>query len=115
MKRFLLILIFTFTAVSLNAQSKNGIAVSTPFQEKNVTISPNPALADIQISVEGKQFDVKSISIYSIIGTEVYKQAFSTAPSKTIDINVRSLKKGKYMVRVTFEDGSSEVATLVKQ
>lgn len=114
MKRLLLILFLSFAAVSAYGQSRDGIGVTSTIHAKKVTISPNPALADVKITVEGSQLGVKSISVYSIIGSEVMTQSFKSA-SKDIELNVRSLKKGKYMVRVIFEDNSTEVATLIKQ
>lgn len=114
MKRILLLLFLSFSALNVYAQSKDGISISNSIKDKVVTISPNPAVADIKISIEGKQADIKTISIYSIIGSEVFSQAYNSS-SKTIELNVRNLKKGKYMVRVIFDDNSSEVATLIKQ
>ena len=115
MKRILFILFLTFSALTVQAQSKGGISISNPTKEKTVTISPNPAISDVQVSIEGNQFEVKAISIYSIIGSEVFSQTYINASDKNIQLNVRSLKKGKYMVRVMFEDGTTEVATLIKQ
>ncbi len=114
MKRLLLLLFLSFSALSVYAQSKDGISISNSINDKKVKISPNPAVADIKLSIEGSQADIKSISIYSIIGSEVFSQSYNTA-SKNIDLNVRNLKKGKYMVRVIFDDNTSEVATLIKQ
>lgn len=114
MKRIILLLFLSFSTLSVYAQSKDGISVSNSIKDKAVTISPNPAVADIKISIEGKQADIKTVSIYSIIGSEVFSQAYNSS-SKTIELNVRNLKKGKYMVRVIFDDNSSEVATLIKQ
>lgn len=114
MKRVLFILFLSFTALSAQAQIKGGISVSSE-KEKTITISPNPAVSDVLIAIDGNEFEVKAITIYSIIGSEVFSQSYTQSNSKTIGLNVRNLKKGKYMVRVTFEDGSSEVATLIKQ
>ena len=114
MKRIILLLFLTFSALNVHAQSKDGIVVSNPIKEKAVTISPNPAVADVKVSIEGKQADVKAISIYSIIGSEVFSQNYNSS-SKTIELNVRNLKKGKYMVRVIFDDNTTEVATLIRQ
>lgn len=115
MKQILFILFLTFSALTVQAQSKGGISISNNTKEKTVTISPNPAIADAQISIEGNQFEVKAISIYSIIGSEVFSQTYTNASEKIIQLNVRNLKKGKYMVRVMFADGTTEVATLIKQ
>ncbi len=114
MKRILLLLFLSFSALNVYAQSKDGIAISNSIKDKKVTISPNPAVSDIKLSIEGNQADIKSISIYSIIGSEVFSQSYNTS-SKNIDLNVRNLKKGKYMVRVIFDDNTAEVATLIKQ
>jgi len=114
MKRILLLLFLTFSALNVYAQSKDGIAVSNSVKDKKVTISPNPAVSDVKLIVEGSQADIKTISIYSIIGSEVFSQSYNSS-SKNIDLNVRNLKKGKYMVRIIFDDNSSEVATLIKQ
>ncbi|HLV23181.1 MAG TPA: T9SS type A sorting domain-containing protein [Moheibacter sp.] len=114
MKRILLLLFLSFSALNAYAQSKDGIAISNSVDDKKLTISPNPAISIVKISIEGSLADVKSISIYSIIGSEVFSQSYNTS-SKTIDLNVRNLKKGKYMVRVIFDDNTSEVSTLIKQ
>ncbi len=114
MKRILLLMFLTFSTLSVYAQSKDGISISNSINDKKVTISPNPAVSDIKLTIEGSQADIKSISIYSIIGCEVFSQSYNTS-SKNIDLSVRNLKKGKYMVRVMFYDNSSEVATLIKQ
>lgn len=105
----------TFSALTVNAQSKGGISMSNNAKEKTVTISPNPAIADVQVTIEGNQFEVKAISIFSIIGSEVFSQTYTNSSTKSIELNVRNLKKGKYVVRVIFEDGTTEAATLVKQ
>ena len=114
MKRLLLLLFLSISALNVYAQSKDGIAISTSIDDKNVKISPNPAVSDIKLSIEGSQAEIQSISIYSIIGSEVFSQQYNTN-AKIIDLNVRNLKKGKYLVRVIFKDNSSEVATLIKQ
>lgn len=114
MKRILLLMFLSFAALNVYAQSKDGIVVSSPIKDKKVTISPNPAVADVKLSIEGNESDVKSIAIYSVIGSEVFSKSYNT-PSKSFDLAVRSLKKGKYMVRVIFTDNTSEVVTLIKQ
>lgn len=113
MKKYLLILLLSFSNVSVFAQSKNGISISTSISEKKVTISPNPAVSDAKILIEGSQVVIKSVSVYSIIGSEVFSKSYNS-PAASIDLNVRNFKKGKYLVRVTFEDNSSEVVTLIK-
>ena len=114
MKRILLLMFLCFSTLSVYAQSKDGIAISSNLSDKNLKISPNPAVADIKLAIEGSQAEIKAISIYSIIGSEVFSQQYNTN-AKVIDLNVRNLKKGKYLVRVIFSDNSSEVATQINQ
>jgi hypothetical protein len=114
MKRILLLMFLSFAALNVYAQSKDGIVVSNPIKDKKVTISPNPAVADVKLTIEGNEADVKSISIYSVIGSEVFSKSYNSS-SNSFDLAVRNLKKGKYMVRVIFTDNSSEVVTLIKQ
>lgn len=114
MKKILFILFLSFATLNVYAQSSDRIGVSTTLNDKKLTISPNPAVSDIVLNIEGTQSNVKSISIYSIIGSEVYSKQYNSS-LKNIDLNVRNLKKGKYHVRVIFEDNSTQVATLIKQ
>lgn len=116
MKRFLLTLaISIFTLGAVIAQDRGGIAVSNSIKEKTITISPNPAINEAKVLIEGNQFGVKSIMVFSIIGSEVYSQSFNNSPTKSVTLDLRNFRKGKYMVRVVFLDGSSEVTTLIKQ
>lgn len=115
MKRFILILmLLCFSATGAYAQVS---AETTPLSAvtlKKVSISPNPANAEVKLTIEGKHANLRTISIYSIIGNEVFNKSYNTN-SSTIDLDVRNLKKGKYMVRAIFEDNTSEVVTLIKQ
>lgn len=114
MKRFLLLAMLSLATLQAYGQSKDGIIVSDPIKEKKVTISPNPAVADVKLTIQGKDAEVKSIAIYSIIGSEVFSKNYNSS-ANTFELAVRNLKKGKYMVRVVFSDNSSEVVTLIKQ
>lgn len=114
MKRFLLLAMLSLATLQAYGQSKDGIIVSDPIKEKNVTISPNPAVTDAKLTIQGKDAEVKSIAIYSIIGSEVFSKNYNSS-ANTFELAVRNLKKGKYMVRVIFSDNSSEVVPLIKQ
>lgn len=103
-----------FSTMSVYAQSKDGISVVSNSLQKKVNVSPNPAISEVKLSIEEKDAKLISISIYSIIGNEVFTRAYNTS-AKIIDLDVRNLKKGKYMVRAIFDDNTSEVVTLIKQ
>lgn len=115
MKIILFILLLSFASLNAHAQlqEQNRMMAETLF-EKKLTISPNPAVSDIKLSIEGTQAKVKSISIYSIIGSEVFFKHYDS-DARIIDLDVRNLKKGKYHIRVIFADNSTQVATLIRQ
>jgi|GEM_PF-745493 len=116
MKKFILALMFMGFSLSAVYAQQSGESVSavSNVSIKKVSISPNPATTTVKVSIEGKQSNLNSISIYSIIGNEVFSKQYNTV-SDAVELDVRNLKKGKYLVRVVFGDNSYEVVTLIKQ
>lgn len=115
-KVFLLIVLSCFT-LSAYAQSGHGNSMAvnqSVMTVKKMTISPNPAQSDVKIILDENTPRVKSISVFSIIGSQVMSESVNSS-AKVIDLNVGNLKKGKYIVRVIFEDNTSEVSALMKQ
>lgn len=93
----------TLSAAQVSNLYANGTALlSNQYFEKNnlkATIYPNPTSDNFTIEMEN---DVKSVEIYSIQSQKVL-----TCNSK--DVNVSSLSKGIYMVRI--EDENNAIAT----
>lgn len=115
MKKFILfIMLLSFSAAGVYAQVKADSPSVSAVGVKSVNISPNPATAEVKLTIEGKQSNLRTIAIYSIIGNEVFNKSYNTAAT-TIELDVRNLKKGKYMIRAIFDDNTSEVVTLIKQ
>ncbi|WP_068595706.1 T9SS type A sorting domain-containing protein [Vaginella massiliensis] len=113
MKHFLLfITISLFGFAELSAQSGyRNAPLQTQVEAKSVVISPNPATSLVEINAEtsGK---LSHVIIYSIIGNEVLN---AKADNNNLRLNIGNLKKGKYIVRSFFSNGTSEVTTLIKQ
>ena len=122
MKQYLLIIL---VALSLNAYAGSLLSdvgvriVSTETNEvdgDNIKIYPNPATNAFFIKVNDKQkSNVKEISLYSLLGTPVLVKQVDSLDKDKIEVNISGLKKGKYLVKVTFADGTSEVKALIKQ
>lgn len=112
MKHFLLfIFIVLIGSTDLSAQSGyRNAPVSTSSEVKAVTISPNPATSQIEISVDSN-YKLVNVIVYSIIGNEVMH---AKADVNNLRLNISNLKKGKYIVRSFFSNGTSEVTTLIK-
>ena len=79
----------------------NGILSTQDFNSKNLkaTIYPNPASNNFTIQIEN---EIKSVEIYSLQGQKVLT-------SNAKNVNVSSLSKGMYLVRI--EDENNAVAT----
>ena len=122
MKQYLLIILVMlgFNAYAGNVLPEGGVrVVSSEIIEgegDNIKVYPNPATNTFFVEISNnKKSDVKEITLFSLLGTPVLvKQADSFLKDK-IEINISSLKKGKYLVKVTFADGTSEVKSLIKQ
>ena len=106
MKHFILfITIFLFTITSASAQSRFD-------QDKgSVSIYPNPASSTFTIKFDNPT-KVSSVSIYSIIGNEVVNKKMDG--TVRVNFNIQNLKKGKYIVRVFNDDGTTETQSLIK-
>ncbi|WP_313386481.1 T9SS type A sorting domain-containing protein [Chishuiella sp.] len=104
MKHYILfIFLLTFTFIS--AQSRFD-------QDKHSsTIYPNPASTSFTIKFENPT-KVINVSVYSIIGNEVLNKRIDG--NDKINFNVQNLRKGKYIVRILNNDGSTETQSLIK-
>lgn len=101
----LFISIFLFTLGTASAQSRLDQDKST------ISIYPNPASSTFTIKFDNPSKAI-SVSIYSIIGNEVMSKKLDG--NQKTNFNVQGLKKGKYIVRIFNEDGTTEVQTLIK-
>ncbi|GEM51557.1 T9SS type A sorting domain-containing protein [Empedobacter brevis] len=106
MKHFILFISFLiFTLGTASAQSRFD-------QDKgSISIYPNPTSATFTIKFDNPS-KASSVSIYSIIGNEVMSKKLDG--SSKMNFNVQGLKKGKYIVRVFNEDGTTETQSLIK-
>lgn len=94
----------TWTNVSNAATAVSGMAFelygeeslsTNEISKKNLSIYPNPATKFLNINND----NVKNVYIYSLEG----KQLLSTSETK---VNVESLVKGTYLVKIVLEDGT---------
>lgn len=83
-------------------------------ETEKVILTPNPALDYTTIKIVDRNSQVTQISVYSLLGNQIFVKNYS-GRENSISLNVQSFKKGKYLVKVIFKDGSSEVKALIKQ
>lgn len=89
------------------------ITLAEPAKEK-VVLYPNPATTVSEIKVIAEKTQIVEVSVYSLLGNKLYEKSYNNNV-KTIQLNVQNYKKGKYLVKIVFADGSSEVKALIKQ
>lgn len=106
MKHIILFLsFFILTLTTASAQSRFD-------QDKSaISIYPNPASVSFTIKFDSPS-KINAVSIYSIIGNEVMNK--KNEGNGKLNFNIQSLKKGKYIVRVFNNDGSTETLSLIK-
>lgn len=110
MKQFLLLLSFYILTIGMvNAQGSFGKTEQTAGNQQ-VTIYPNPASSTAHIKFDNPS-KVNAIAIYSIIGNEVFNKKVD---QDLLKVNVQGLKRGKYIVRIFYNDGTSESQSLMK-
>lgn len=110
MKQLLLLISFSIlTLGTAKAQNSYSRTEQVSTIQKTV-IYPNPAsnVANIKFDNHSK---VSAIAIYSIIGNEVLNKKID---QEVVKINVQNLKRGKYIVRIFYNDGTSESQSLIK-
>ncbi len=120
MKHVLLIILLLFTSLSIDAKAMIGggdyptAVVNQKGGEEKVMLYPNPAKYFTQVKITNENVKVLQVTVYGILGNQVYSKKFTNS-SDEIRINVQNFKKGKYLVKVIFADGTSEVKALIKQ
>ncbi|MCB9201519.1 MAG: T9SS type A sorting domain-containing protein [Flavobacteriales bacterium] len=117
MNKNILVLFFTFLLLgtfSLNAGGGIGIESSSSlYQSSKVTLYPNPAVDYTRVKSLNPALQIKEIQLIDIVGNPMSR--ITTQGSSLVEINVSSLKKGKYFVKVDFTNGEKEITQLVKQ
>ncbi|MCK5782709.1 MAG: endonuclease, partial [Flavobacteriales bacterium] len=88
--------------------------ISTPINEqkkKRFSVYPNPAKTTVYI--KGENIDGTTIQVYNSLGILLFTEQANITGTYSIDIN--SLPKGLYIIRIVDKDGQISVNKLVKQ
>lgn len=107
-----LLLCFGFVFLSASQESVSSTnPVIALVEVADVTLYPNPAKVQVSIKSNNNK-SIKQVQIYNILGTQV--AVVNGKNQSEVKYDVRALKKGKYLVRVFFFDGSAAFSHLVK-
>ncbi|WP_417430147.1 T9SS type A sorting domain-containing protein [Halpernia sp.] len=117
MKKPLLLFIFfaTFSfSISINAQqsAREVASISQKSDDGVLQAFPNPAKDFIILKSKDSNLKIKSVTFYSILGTEV---AQFNVNKNSGEINLDRLKPGKYLMKYTMSDDTQKVTQIIKQ
>lgn len=74
---------------------------------KNILVYPNPTSEEIDITSNKK---IKSVELFSSIG-----QKLKVITQNVNKIDIQNFAKGNYLLKINFEDGSSETQKIIKK
>jgi hypothetical protein len=116
MKKLLLLFIFLGAFVGFSSNAKAQIKEPSAFSQKaddGVLVAyPNPAKDFLVIKAKDSNLKIKSVTFYSILGTQVANYAVNMNSG---EINIERLKPGKYLIRYILSDNTMKVTQIVKQ
>lgn len=127
MKRRLLSTFLVLTFLGFNLIHANAVSVEGPlnenlvsvknsdgFQEKDFSISPNPATSKLNIKLNRSLLNETNLdlSVYDVLGKKVYHRTEIGALETTVDVS--KWNRGIYLVRISSKD-STYTKRFVKQ
>lgn len=103
--------LFESGILSLCTYGNESLSNESLKSEKNLSVYPNPVIADLIINSEKK---LKTISFYSFSGELVMKKnSFHATKHQIIDVSY--LQSGLYLLSVDFADGTNKMIKIVKE
>ena len=117
MKKLLFFIVFSVTSLGfsegLKAQQIKEPTSSSQKSDDGVLVAyPNPSKDFLIVKAKDSNLKVKSVSVYSILGTQV---AQYTINKNSGEINIEKLKPGKYLIRYVLSNNTQKVTQIVKQ
>lgn len=116
MKKLLLLFLFTGAFVgfsnNMQAQLREPGSITQKSDDGVLVAYPNPAKDFLLIKAKDSALKIKSVTFYSILGTQVANYAVNMNSG---EINIEKLKPGKYLIRYILSDNTQKVTQIVKQ
>lgn len=73
---------------------------------------PNPTQNTLYLKTENESIIIESVTFYSILGRAV---ATYKVKSNATKINLEALRRGKYLMKYTLNNGENKVKQIIKQ
>lgn len=118
MKKFLFFVTFSVSFLMFSGEAKaqetlrEPLSASQKSDDGALVAYPNPTRDFIIVKAKNPSLKVKSVTFYSIIGTQVLEVS---ANANSAEVRLDKLKPGKYLMRYTLSDNTQKVTQIVKQ
>lgn len=118
MKKFLFFVTFSVSFLMFSGEAKAQETLKEPLSASQksddgaLVAYPNPTRDFIIVKAKNPSLKVKSVTFYSIIGTQVLEVS---ANANSAEVRLDKLKPGKYLMRYTLSDNTQKVTQIVKQ
>ncbi len=118
MKKLLFFITFigSLTVFSENISAQTSLREPMSASQKTddgvLVAYPNPARDFIVIKSKDSNLKIKSVTFYSILGTQVAEYAVNRNSG---EIRLDRLRPGKYLMRYTMSDNTQKVTQFIKQ
>lgn len=118
MKKLLFFVTFSVSFFMFSGEAKaqetlrEPLSASQKSDDGALVAYPNPTRDFIIVKAKNPSLKVKSVTFYSIIGTQVLD---ISANSNTAELRLDRLKPGKYLMKYTLSDNTQKVTQIVKQ
>ncbi|MFT3917904.1 T9SS type A sorting domain-containing protein [Cloacibacterium sp.] len=118
MKKLLFFVTFSVSFLMFSGEAKaqetlrEPLSASQKSDDGALVAYPNPTRDFIIVKAKNPSLKVKSVTFYSIIGTQVLD---ISANSNTAELRLDRLKPGKYLMKYTLSDNTQKVTQIVKQ
>lgn len=118
MKKFLFFVTFSISFLMFSSEIKaqqtlrEPLSTSQKSDDGALVAYPNPTRDFIIVKAKNPMLKVKSVTFYSIIGTQVSETMVNM---NTAEIRLDKLKPGKYLMKYTLSDNTQKVTQVVKQ
>lgn len=118
MKKLLFFVTFSVSFLMFSGEAKaqetlrEPLSASQKSDDGALVAYPNPTRDFIIVKAKNPSLKVKSVTFYSIIGTQVLD---ISANFNTAELRLDRLKPGKYLMKYTLSDNTQKVTQIVKQ
>ncbi len=118
MKKFLFFVTFSVSFLMFSGEAKaqetlrEPLSASQKSDDGALVAYPNPTRDFIIVKAKNPSLKVKSVTFYSIIGTQVLEVS---ANANSAEVRLDKLKPGKYLMKYTLSDNTQKVTQIVKQ